>query len=162
MTGRCRDGGLSGLGPTLYAVAPAGARPAAANSVLPFTALLEYGPVAASDYYHFPNSVDGYLLSDSWRDAAWISAGAQNAVMIMGNKARGENWYGYIGERMAHDWVIADEPYPDFYSTDPDGKGWKSQNFIPMAIFYSPDDLAQVAKGVSALLRAAALCGEAF
>ena len=147
VTGRCRDGGLSGLGPTLYAVAPVGATPPPVKTVLPFTRLLEYGPVTASDYYHFPEAIDGYLLSDSWRDAAWLSAGAQHAVMFIGSKARGENWYGYNGERMAHDWVIADEPYPDFYATDPDGKGWKSQNFIPMALFFDPGQLARVAGG---------------
>ncbi len=147
ITGRCRDGGLSGLGPTLYAVAPVGTTPPAANTVRPVTTLLEYGPVSASDYHHFPNAIDGYLLSDAWRDAAWITAGSQNSVIIMGNKARGENWYGYMGERMAHDWVIADVPYPEFYETDPDGKGWKAHNFIPMAILYDPADLAQVARG---------------
>ena len=147
ITGRCRDGGLSGLGPTLYAVAPVGTTVPAANSVRPVTTLLEYGSVAGSDYYHFPNSIDGYLLSDAWKDAAWISVGNQNSVVIMGNKARGENWYGYVGERMAHDWVIADIPYPDFNETDPDGKGWKAHNFIPMAIFFDPADLAQVARG---------------
>ncbi len=147
ITGRCRDGGLSGLGPTLYAVAPVGSSVPAANSVRPVTTLLEYGTVAGSDYYHFPNSIDGYLLSDAWKDAAWISVGSRNSVIIMGSKARGENWYGYVGERMAHDWVIADMPYPEFYETDPDGKGWKAHNFIPMAIFYNPDDLAQVARG---------------
>ncbi|RPH99038.1 MAG: T9SS C-terminal target domain-containing protein, partial [Calditrichaeota bacterium] len=148
LTGRCRDGGLSGLGPTLYAVAPVGgATYPAPHAVIPRTVLLEYGPVTASDYYHFPQAIDGYLLSDSWRDAAWISSGKANAVMIMGNKACGENWYGYMGERMAHDWVIADEPYPEFYATDPDGKGWKAHRFIPMAVFYDPTELAQVAQG---------------
>jgi hypothetical protein len=147
ITGRCRDGGLSGLGPTLYALAPVGATIPAVNSVCPVTTLLAYGPVSGSDYYHFPNSIDGYLLSDAWKDAAWISVGSQNSVVIMGNKARGENWYGYVGERMAHDWVIADIPYPDFNETDPDGKGWKAHNFIPMAIFFDPADLAQVARG---------------
>lgn len=147
ITGRCRDGGLSGLGPTLYAVAPVGTTPPAANTVRPVTTLLEYGPVSASDYHHFPNSIDGYLLSDAWRDAAWITAGSQNSVIIMGNKARGDNWYGYMGEHMAHDWVIADVPYPEFYETDPDGKGWKAHNFIPMAILFDPADLAAVARG---------------
>ena len=150
ITGRCRDGGLSGLGPTLYAVAPAGAAPPAANTVRPVTTLLEYGPVSASDYYHFPDAIDGYLLSDAWRDAAWLTAGAQHSVIMMGNKARGANWYGYMGERMAHDWVIADIPYPEFYDTDPDGKGWKAHNFIPMAILFDPGELAQVANGTLA------------
>jgi len=147
VTGRYRDGGLSGLGPTLYAVAPVGTNPPPVNAVLAKTTLLEYGPVSASDYYHFPNAIDGYLLSDNWKDAAWIEAGDHRSVVILGNKARGDNWYGYMGEHMPHDWVIADVPYPEFYETDPDGKGWKSHNWIPMAIFFDPDQLALVAQG---------------
>jgi hypothetical protein len=150
ITGRCRDGGLSGLGPTLYAVAPVGSVPPAPNTVRPVTTLLEYGPVTASDYHHFPQSIDGYLLSDAWRDAAWLKAGSQHGVIIAGNKARGDNWYGYMGERMPHDWVIADIPYPEFYETDPDGKGWKAHNFIPMAILFDPGQLEQVARGTLA------------
>ncbi len=51
---------------------------------------------------------------------------------------------------MRHDWVIADEPYPNFYAADPDGKGWRSQRSAPMAIFYDPHDLQQVASGIRA------------
>ncbi|MBN1997255.1 T9SS type A sorting domain-containing protein [candidate division KSB1 bacterium] len=147
VTGRCRDGGLGGLGPGLYSFSGIGENPPTANSVLNYTTLLKYGPVEGTDGYFLPNAIDGYLLSDDWKDAAWLSAENQNAVVILGNKARGQHWYGYIGEHMRHDWIIADVPYPEFYITDPDGKGWKAHNFIPMAILYDPDDLARVSGG---------------
>ncbi len=147
VVGRCRDGGLSGLGPTLYAFSPVGSNPPAANRELPFTTLLEYGSVEGTNEYLFPNSLDGYKLSDDWRQALWLNADNQNAVAFIGNKALGHNWYGYNGERMRHDWVIADVPYPDFYETDPDGKGWRAHNRQPMIIFYNPTDLAKVAQG---------------
>ncbi|MDZ7723485.1 MAG: T9SS type A sorting domain-containing protein [candidate division KSB1 bacterium] len=148
ITGRFRDGGLSGLGPTLYAFAPDA--DASAGSALEYTTLLEYGPVEASvDDYEFPRSIDDYNHSDDWREALWVSAGNQTAVGIIGSKALGHHWYGYHGERMRHNWVIADVPYPDFYSTDPDGKGWRSHNRTPMIIFYEPADLAPVASGTS-------------
>ncbi len=147
VVGRCRDGGLSGLGPTLYAFSPVGSNPPSANSELPFTTLLEYGSVEGTNEYLFPNSIDGYKLSDDWRQALWLNADNQNAIAIIGNKALGHNWYGYHGERMRHDWVIADVPYPDFYETDPDGKGWRAHNRQPMIIFYNPTDLAKVAQG---------------
>ena len=57
----------------------------------------------------------------------------------------GHNCYGYHGEWMRHDWVLADVPYPEFYETDPDGKGWRSHNRQPMIIFYDPADFAKVA-----------------
>ncbi|RJP64787.1 MAG: T9SS C-terminal target domain-containing protein [Ignavibacteriales bacterium] len=147
VVGRCRDGGLSGLGPTMYAFSKVGVTPPAAESQLELTTLLQYGPVEGTDNYNFPNSVDGYKHSDNWREATWISSLDQNSVAVIGNKALGNNWYGYVGERMLHDWVIADTPYPDFYVTDPDGKGWKGHNMQPMIIFYNPSNLAQVAAG---------------
>jgi hypothetical protein len=149
VTGRCRDGGLSGLGPTMYAFSPVGASPPVAGQTLDFTPLLEYGPVEGTDNYNFPHSVDGYKHSDDWREAMWITADNQNAVAIAGNKACGHNWYGYNGEWMHHDWVIADEPNPEaeFWETDPDGKGWRSHRLQPMIIFYDPEDLAKAANG---------------
>lgn len=127
VVGRCRDGGLSGLGPTFYAFSPVGNSPPAANAILDFTTLLEYGSVEGTDNYHFPNSIDGYKHSDDWRGACWIDAGARrSAVAVIGRKAHGDNWYGYTGERMPHDWIIADVPYYAFDETDPDGKGWRA------------------------------------
>ncbi len=147
VTGRCRDGGLSGLGPTMYAVPTAGSAPPAPGSALPFTTLLEYGSVQNSDNYHFPDAVDGYRHSDDWREAAWVQGLWQDAVAVIGRKAHGDNWYGYHGEHMRHDWVIADVPYPEFDATDPDGKGWRAHRLRPMIILYDPADLAAVAAG---------------
>jgi hypothetical protein len=147
VVGRCRDGGLSGLGPTLYGFSKVGTTPPAANAELDFTTLLEYGSVEGTDNYNFPHSIDGYNHSDDWREAMWLTAGHQNAVAVVGNKALGHNWYGYNGEWMHHDWVIVDLPYPEFWETDPDGKGWRSHNRQPMILFYDPDDLAAVAGG---------------
>ncbi|MBN1481168.1 T9SS C-terminal target domain-containing protein [candidate division KSB1 bacterium] len=147
VVGRCRDGGLSGLGPTLYAFSPVGASSPAPDGVLDFTTLLQYGSVEGTDNYFFPHSIDGYKHSDDWREALWLATGNQNAVALVGNKALGDHWYGYYGERMRHDWVIADVPYPEFWQTDPDGKGWRSHFRVPMILFYNPENLAHVAAG---------------
>ncbi|MFH1194656.1 MAG: T9SS type A sorting domain-containing protein [bacterium] len=148
VTGRYREGGLSGLGPTLYAFGKINDSPPAPNSTLDITNLLQYGPVEGTDNYNFPNSIDGYNHADLWRDAFWAETGNQQAIAILGNKARGQNWYGYYGERMRHDWVIADLPYPEFWETDPDGKGWRSHNTEPMIVFFNPADIASVANGL--------------
>ncbi len=151
VTGRNREGGLSGLGPTLYAVAaPDPASPPSPGAELPATALLQYGPVEEAGEYYFPNSFEGYHHADWFRGAAWISAGARRAVALYGSKGRGEMWYGYTGEHMRHDWVTADLPYPEFADTDPDGKGWRGHDRLPMIVLFDPNDLADVAKGLKA------------
>lgn len=149
INGRYREGGLSGLGPTLYAVdLIGGGTIPAADAEFDFYTLLQYGTVEGTDNYNYPNSIDDYNHADWWKEAEWISADNQAAVAIIGNHAMGHNYYGYNGERMRHDWVIADLPYPEFAETDPNGKGWKAYNMLPMIIFYDPSDLAGVATGV--------------
>lgn len=145
--GRFHDGGLSGLGPTLYAFPPAGSSPPAAGASLGIVKLLEYGSVEGTDNYHFPDAIDGYKHSDEWRDACRIASTSQSAVAVIGRKAHGDNWYGYHGERMPHDWIIADVPYYAFDDTDPDGKGWRAHRLSPMIIFFDPADFADVAAG---------------
>lgn len=148
INGRYREGGLSGLGPTLYSTYLASAEPPAANTETNFTTLIQYGPVEGTDNYNFPNSLNDYNHADWLKDADWISVNEQNAVVIIGNKGLGHNYYGYIGERMRHDWVIADLPYPEFFETDPNGKGWKAYNNVPIILFYDPADIADVAAGI--------------
>ncbi len=147
VTGRFRDGGLSGLGPTLYAFGKIGKSPPEENYELPITTLLEYGSVEGTDNYNFPNSIDDYNHADAWRTAEWLTGGGRFAVMFIGTKAHGNNWYGWQGEKMRLEWVEADLPFPEFYDTDPDGKGWRAESYVPMAVFYNPADLAKVAAG---------------
>lgn len=150
VTGRCRDGGLSGLGPTLYAMPLLdNITPPAANSPLEITTLLQYGPVEGTDNYNYPNSLNNYNHADAWRDADFISTKeGRGCVIFAGNKARGNNWYGYQGENMRHDWVIADLPYPDFWETDPDGKGWRANSYEPMFMLYGIQSFEFVTNGI--------------
>jgi hypothetical protein len=147
MVGRCRDGGLSGLGPTIYAFSDFGESVPVAESELDITTLLEYGTVLGTNNYNYPNSMNGYKHSDDWREALWINGYGQQSIAIVGHKALGDNWYGYHGHNLHHEWVMADIPYPEMYTTDPDGKGWRGHTMEPMIIFYDPADLAQVAAG---------------
>lgn len=149
VTGRNREGGLSGLGPSLWAVAAPSiaATPPAPGTALPALPLLQYGPVEAAGIGVFPQAFDGFHYADWLRAAAWLQAGRRHAVLLAGNKARGQAWYGYTGEHMRHDWTIADVPTPDFGVTDPDGKGWRGHDRIPLFVLYDPDDLARVAAG---------------
>ncbi|MCF8370205.1 MAG: T9SS type A sorting domain-containing protein [Bacteroidales bacterium] len=150
LNGRYREGGLSGLGPTLYAIAPwQSGNPPAVGETLSYTTLLEYGPVLNSvDDYYYPNAINDYNHADYWKDAVWLKDNSKNAVAIVGLKGLGVNYYGYKGEQMRHEWVIADLPYPEFYATDPNGKGWQAGRMAPIMVLYKPQDLADVAAGV--------------
>lgn len=150
LTGRSREGGLSGLGPTLHAIAPVNHNnPPSQNTELSELTLLQYGSVENSDGYYFPNSFLGYNLKDWFRAGFWLQAGSQRAFALYGNKGLGKNWYGYTGENMQHEWVLYDLPYPDFSETDPNGKGWRASRNIPMIVFYDVDKLAEVAQGIT-------------
>lgn len=147
ITGRFRDGALTGLGPTLMALDPIDINtPPAPGSPIEFTRLLQFD---SYEYQFDPDrhAIPGYTHDDHWQGADWISAGSQNAVLIVGNKGHGKYWYGYYGENMALEYIDGDIPMPDFYETDPDGKGWRAENLSPIIMLFSTDDLATVARG---------------
>jgi hypothetical protein len=148
ITGKMRQGGLGGLGPTLFAFEPINfSTPPQPEVVLPVTTLLRYGPVSESNNYHFPNSIDAYNHADWWKGGGFLSVNNQKAVILSGQKGLGDNWYGYTGERMLHSWVNADIPIPEFLDSDPFGKGWRAHREIPMLILFDPEYLAEVANG---------------
>lgn len=147
LIGRFRDGGLSGMGPTLFATAPWTAASLDPNTELPYTQLLEYAHGDQSiDNYVFPNATAGYKHNDNWKGATWLRSQNRDAVVFVGNKALGHTWYGYYLDYMELEWAVFNVPQPPISRQDPD-KGWKSHNNIPMMLFYDPDDLAAVANG---------------
>lgn len=155
-TGRFRDGGWSGQGPSLFAIAPwEDGNPPAANSEIDAVTLIQYGvsdpgidhcnaPVdeegnvapdcTAANQNPDAQVMDNYHHSDEWSGGAWLSAGDQGAVIFVGTKGTGDRyWYGsYEG--------------PCFACGDLD-RGWYSGGFEALIIFYDPADLARVAQG---------------
>ena len=146
--GRYRDGGLSGMGPALYAFAPwdYGENPPD-NTGFDYITLLEYGSVYNAGQYEFPDSVVYYNHADDWPGGVWLEAGDKSAVAMIGKNAVGDCWYGYTGESMPLTWIEWNIPFPEFPDTDPNGKGWRSNIFIPMIMLYDPLQLARVVQG---------------
>ncbi len=138
-TGRYRDGGWSGQGPALFAIAPwTQGNPPAHNTVLEATPLLLY----SSTFYEDPTDYKmvGYHNSDEWAGGAWLSAGDRSAVIFAGTKGTGNCWYGLTDGTVWPD----EAPYP----SDPNNeRGWWSTSFVARIIFFNPDDLAAVAAG---------------
>jgi hypothetical protein len=131
-TGRYRDGGWSGFGPTLAAIGPWNeGNPPPDGTLLPSTILLKY-----SDYYDGEPDpwyeMNGYAHSDEWSGGAWLTAGEKSAVVFVGTKGIGNTWYGN----------------PDGPCLDCENRGWWSDRFEGWLLFYDPEELAKVASGI--------------
>jgi len=136
-TGRFRDGGQGGQGPSIYAYGPWGqGNPPPPDTALQNIPLLQYESV----YTEGGHTLNNYHHSDEWSGGAWLTADNKSAVIFAGTKGTGNCWYGF-----ADGTVWPDEPpYP------PEGegeRGWWSSGFKGEILFYNPSDLASVAKG---------------
>jgi hypothetical protein len=138
-TGRFRDGGWGGQGPSLHAYVPGETSDPAPGSELPAVTLLQYGssvngsPLVMSDYHH----------SDEWTGGAWVDNSAGAAVLFVGTKGLGDCWYGFENGVVWPD----DPPFPEWPDPPYDDRGWWSTEFRAEILFYDPTDLARVAAG---------------
>jgi len=167
-TGRYRDGGWSGMGPTLFAyrpwideagtLAPAGAR-------LQETVLLRYESSRNTD--RIERALNRYQHPDEWEGGAWITTRAgKSAVLFAGTKAVGAKyWYGFVNPAGPQHPCVAGDfvgqfPVCRLADGTPCGaedlqecqghngyRGWWSSAFAAQFILYDPDDLARVARG---------------
>ncbi|MBN2345536.1 MAG: hypothetical protein JXO51_04035 [Candidatus Aminicenantes bacterium] len=139
-TGRFRDGGQGAMGPSLLALAPwRDGDPPAPGTTIEAQPLLLYDSV----YEESPITLSGYHHSDEWSSAAWLETDSKAAVVFAGTKGRGDCWYGF-----ANGVVWPDEPpYPPIPPPPHDERGWWSDRFEAVFLFYDPADLAEVAAG---------------
>ena len=131
-TGRFRDGGQGGMGPSLFAIGPWNAgNPPVSGVTLLAVPLLLYG----NAYEENPATMDAYHHSDEWSGAVWLTAGESEAVVFVGTKGLGDCWYG-----------CADgTDYPPWpYDCD---RGWWSSEFGAQMLFFDPADFAAVVQG---------------
>jgi len=145
-TGRYRDGGWSGQGPSLFAYGHWNdGNPPLPGTFLSNVPLLKYDSSDVIDVIHDTSAriMDGYHHSDEWSGGEWITTGDRSAVIFVGTKGVGEYWYGYSdGTRVPTDgseFTGTVPPYPH------DDRGWWSTRFEAQILFYDPDDLAAVA-----------------
>lgn len=167
--GRFRDGGWSGMGPSLIAYQPwidASGTPAPAGSTLDAIPLLLYAASTETDDVN-DRSMDGYQHPDEWMGAAWLAtADGAAAVLFAGTKSAGDRyWYGFVNpagpdspcveEELAGEFTLCRQadgtPCPPDEMTECEGhtsgRGWWSSRFEAQFIFYDPADLARVAAG---------------
>lgn len=170
-TGRMRDGGQGGMGPTIFAYTPwqTDGSPPPSGSCLQETTLLLYENAYNTD--EIVRAMDGYQHADEWEGGVWLtSPSGKSAVIFGGTKSMGEKyWYGYIHPD-GPDKVCVDASVTDFQTcrmadgglcpaSDLKGccnedsgtcvslRGWWTNRFDAQIIFYDPADLARVAVG---------------
>lgn len=122
-TGKQRQGGRGGVGPSIHAYSPwlQGNPPLAYTKINAHT-LLKYAEPDGIESQKF----SGHSVGDVWKGGAWLSNKNSSAVMIVGQKGLGGDFYGDMcGEKGYH----------------PLG-GYKA-----VALFYNTNQLAEVAQG---------------
>jgi hypothetical protein len=173
-TGRMRDGGQGGMGPTLYAYTPwlPGGAPPASGTHLSETILLLYENSYNTE--EIIRCLDGYQHPDEWEGGAWLTTGiGKAAVVFAGTKSNGTRyWYGFINpagpDQPCVDPEITDFPTcrmadgsrcpaedlvgccDDATGTCVSNRGWWTTRFDAQIIFYNPADFQKVAAGTMA------------
>jgi hypothetical protein len=170
-TGRMRDGGQGGMGPTIFAYRPwsADGSPPPSGTRLQETTLLLYEN--ADNTEEIVRCLNDYQHPDMWNGGAWLTTpSGKQAVLFAGTKSNGAKyWYGYINpdgpEYACVDADVADFPTcrnadgsvcpaQDFAGccnaaagTCVSNRGWWSTRFDAQFILYDTNDLARVAMG---------------
>jgi hypothetical protein len=166
-TGRMRDGGQAGMGPTLFAYRPwtdSGAAPPTGTH-LQETVLLLYENSRNSE--NIEHSLKDYQHPDEWEGGDWLTTSSgKTAVLFAGTKSKGTKyWYGFLNPKGA-DYPCIEVEYVNQYTTcrladgtpcpaeDLTGceghvseRGWWSTQFAAQFILYNPTDLGRVADG---------------
>jgi len=153
-SGRFREGVWGGGGPALFAYGPwnDGNPPGSNSALTAITPLLLFGiqePDMTSDIITMAEntSMDGYQESDHWLGSAWLTAGERGALIFTGTKALGESWYGFANG-VVWDYECAEQNNcPDYPEWPYDDRGFWAEEYQAQIIFFSPDQLAAVARG---------------
>ncbi|MEJ2412068.1 MAG: hypothetical protein P8Y34_03600 [Anaerolineales bacterium] len=153
-SGRAREGLWSGRGPGLFAYSPPTLESplpsgGTLDSIYP---LLLYGEQApgSPDLLSTPDqAVNDYHEADHWWGGAWLTAGPRTAVIFVGTKALGKEWYGFAnGVVWEHDCAEHTPPTcPEVPEWPDDNRGFWSEAYQAQIIFYDPKELVEVARG---------------
>jgi hypothetical protein len=151
-SGRTREGPWSGTGLALFAYGPwnDGNPPAAGATLTSVTPLLLYGiqqPGFPEILRDESMAVNGRLNADHWWGASWLSAGDRSAVVFVGTKALGNEWYGYANGVVSPQGCGETNSCPDVPEWPYDDRGFWADEYQAQMIFYDPADLGAVARG---------------
>jgi len=166
-TGRFRDGGWSGQGPSLLAYAPwLSGNPPEPGTRLSEIPLLLYSSTRSGDQIPPDYKLNDYQHPDEWEGGAWLTtASKKSSVIFVGTKGTGDfYWYGWLNpddpekpcvETEITDMVLchnadgtpASEEISKGCDNHTSDRGWWSSKFNAQIIFYDPANFAAVADG---------------
>lgn len=142
-TGRYRDGGWGGMGPSLFAVKSGdmikGQDLISTKELIRYTGVNDWSqPVR--------HQVDNYSEADTWTGGAWFDSPAGSAVIFCGNHGFGENtWYGFANGVVYP--TDGEGPFPETPEYPYNDRGWWNDGLKPALMFYDPVDLGKVLQG---------------
>ncbi|MFC1568987.1 T9SS type A sorting domain-containing protein [bacterium] len=147
-SGRFREGVWSGFGPSLFACAPweDGNPPSTGETLHHITLLLRYGtddPSIAEIVTSENMKMQDYNMVDDWSGGAWLTADQSSAVIFVGTKGFGEDWYGFSDGTV---WPY-EGPYPPVPAEPHNQRGFWAERIEGRIVFYDPIDFGKVAQG---------------
>jgi len=160
-TGRYKEGGHAGQGPSVYAIAPWNDVPVSDDTIMTSVHLLGYSGTLGEGYdYGGGHTMTDYNDADEWNGMSWLRVGTKEALIFVGTKGHGTAWYGFSdGSVYNPDGSITytngkTSPVPvdgnsePYYPDPPNNeRSFWSTSFEAEMIFYDPADLAAVARG---------------
>jgi hypothetical protein len=142
-TGRYRDGGWGGMGPSLLMIRPNEMK--SGKTSISAAELIRYTDVdnwSGDRRYR----VDKYCEADTWTGGAWIYTDAGSAVIFCGNHGFGpDTWYGFADGTVYP--VDGNGPFPEVPPYPYNERGWWNNDLRPALMLYDPNDLAKSAAG---------------
>ena len=166
-TGRYRDGGWSGKGPTLFAYSPLlSGNPPKNGERLNEVPLLLYSATRTDSPDTTDSYLNGYQHPDEWEGGAWLTTtDSRSAVIFVGTKGTGDHyWYGWINPANPTKPCVFLEITESETCFNADGtpcspgvkkecsghnedRGWWSSDYSAQMLFYDPSVFAAVATG---------------
>ncbi len=146
LTGRFRDGGWGGMGPSLYALRTEDIVNAQTDEKIKAVPVIGYDDSYDGDEGY---KMHKYSHADSWSGGAFISCDAGDAIIFVGTHGYGETWYGFSNGVVYPVSGDEDEKIPEVPDYPHDERGWWNDDFRACIAFYDVEEALNVIEGRS-------------